>query len=93
MTVCVCVYKAAGLGGGCGGIPAVGGGYQTDSAGFSCLQRGGVHLYGGLCGAANSLRQVKAETPSTRRRMLYFCSGRTGEDASLHVITRYTERL
>lgn len=70
--VCVYVWKAAGLGGGCGGLPAVRGGFQPDTAGFSRLQRGGVHLYGGLCWAANSLWKVKPETTSTERRMLYF---------------------
>lgn len=70
---CVCVWKADGLGGGCGGLPAVRGGFQPDTAGFSRLQRGGVHLYGGLCWAANSPRKVKAETRSTERKKDVVC--------------------
>lgn len=55
-----------------GGLPAVRGGFQSDTAGFSHLQRGGVHLYGGLCWAANYPRKVNSETRSTEPRMLYF---------------------
>lgn len=53
------MWKAAGLGGSCGGLPAVRGGFQPDAAGFSHLQRGGVRLYGDLCRAAKSPRKVK----------------------------------
>lgn len=57
--------KAAGLGGGCGGLPAVRGGFHTDAAGLSSPRRGGVRLYGGLCRAARRPGQVKAETEAS----------------------------
>lgn len=73
--------EALELGGGCGGLPAVTGEFQPDTAGFSSLQPGRVRLYGGLCRAAGFLRKVKEE--ATSREGMMMCLDLNGRRSKL----------
>ena len=82
--VCVCGELLGWVRVGYFGLPAVKGGVEPVAAGYSHLQHGGVHLYGGLSWADTFSRKVKAEIASTESGGFLICICLRTKNSVLH---------